>query len=394
MAPPIENGKSGATDRTSEASTQSDSSSHARGEAVNFDNMSAHNVFAASAARAARDTANKLFGSVTIDGLDEAASARPKDKPASAGPGTSETILRRAAENARTFEGFRDQKFQGPNSEFAQDLAQRVLSRPGVDFKSPAGVPDIGRLDLLERGQAYDRFHNIFGGNSTPAAERRAGNPYAVATEKSEQALRDAILKDNRGRQLTPGDVMDIALDQNKNNYPLAALTVHNMLKQATNDGRDDSAKMREAARKGLDLTDPKVQEQLALDRNGGPKVPLEERTRRLESNAELASKLANMRGGPGEKMGPWYHAFAIMSSQALTQSGTVAYGAYAWEHGTRSLKEMGLANFDSSSDSVKRKLDLGFAQAANTVDNEATRRLGESVHQKLKFNLQSRHEL
>jgi hypothetical protein len=139
-----------------------------------------------------------------------------------------------------------------------------------------------------------------------------ASNVFRAATLAYEPALREAIL--NSEGSLEPADVLYYALRITNGSYPLAVLTAHNLLKDATYAGRDA---VNRGAHASLFTT---KQSELMGE---------------LQPAAALAAKLASLRRNPAagaDKLGPWYHAFAILSVSAFWHpSGGL--GAFAREH-------------------------------------------------------------
>ena len=148
------------------------------------------------------------------------------------------------------------------------------------------------------------------------------GNYYARITEPAEAELQTAILASSGN--LTPADVLRMALAPNRGNYVLATLTAANLLKNVAYLGRDD-------VRKGFP--------QLPASENSPGDKPY--------NVVGLASKLSNLRGNPGEHdlLGPWYHIFSILFVGSITseaESETMTSG----EHTTRVIGSSALVTW------------------------------------------------
>jgi hypothetical protein len=175
-----------------------------------------------------------------------------------------------------------------------------------------------------------------------PSALVAGGNVYAKVTRVFERKLRQEILR-VRG-QLLPADVLEMALRVTGGRYPLAVLTAHNLLKNATVIGRE-TIKQAQRSRKLFERDPARFLKQLR------PQVALVRK---------LASLRANPRK-PADKMGPWYHTFAVLSAGALV-SPSVASVIVLAEHGAKLAK---LFQSEGGFNKEKALIDACMAGAA-----------------------------
>jgi hypothetical protein len=116
------------------------------------------------------------------------------------------------------------------------------------------------------------------------------GNYYAKFTRVAERELRQKVLAS--GGNLTPADIMKMALEATGGNYPTANLTAHNFLKNVAYKGRGSTS--------GPGILVPTSGDEYVVD---------------------VASKLVNLRGDPSkaDKLGPWYHMFGLLFLGSIT---------------------------------------------------------------------------
>lgn len=120
---------------------------------------------------------------------------------------------------------------------------------------------------------------------------------------------------------------MQLALQATNGNYGLAVLTAHNLLKNVTKSGRETLGEL------GQDLNwNRPAKRQALLDK--------------MDALDQVVSKLSSLRADPSspqnvDKMGPWYHAFAILTAGALINP-LAAGGVTAAEHTAKFFKSFG----------------------------------------------------
>ena len=175
--------------------------------------------------------------------------------------------------------------------------------------------------------------------------DHRKDNPYAAVTEKTEKKLLAAILKAKED-SLLPSDVMKMALDASDGSYPLAVLTAHAVLKVATKKGRSDGLTPMFSRRSQRDW-----------------KKAYELR-HKLKPHSEVAKRLRNLRpegDTTGDKLGPWYHGFGILTAGAISSPAGADWGQYG-EHMLKWLGEFGPA--EGRYNAEKEATDSAFAKA------------------------------
>ncbi len=180
-------------------------------------------------------------------------------------------------------------------------------------------------------------------------SENRKTNIYAALTEKTEAALRQEILN-SPDDSLLPFQVMKKSLDICKGNYPLAVLTAHAVLKETAKNGRSDGLTPMFARNK-----QGKMKEAFLL-------------RKKLRPHSDIVKKLRNLRPAgdhTGDKIGPWYHAFGILSVAAISSSKGAEIGA-AGEHWLKFIKAFGKA--EGSYNWEKETIDLEFANQCGSL--------------------------
>jgi hypothetical protein len=227
----------------------------------------------------------------------------------------------------------------------ARDFIQRASSFPGASSEGMLeGEDSFGLHSARLVHVPPSDYFTIFGTDQLPQDLWRAGNVFALATAAVyEGALRKAIVSGKGG--LYPADVVELALKVTKGSYPLAVLTAHNLFKNITKLGRDEIKRAQQA--------------------------PREFRTspirflRPLREHNEVVEKLASLRWKPSadmDKMGPWYHIFAVMSGGALNWSAGSARELVDLEHGA---KKINFFQGEGGHDVIKHQIDHCFAFAA-----------------------------
>jgi hypothetical protein len=186
-----------------------------------------------------------------------------------------------------------------------QGFIDHTLHFPGAT--STSVIPGETVLGVHSDHYLYPNndLFNLLGLSTLPHTLASAGNVYAQATLPYEPRVQAAIL--SSGGNLLPGDVVEMAMTATSGSYPLAVLTLHNLLKEEAISGRKIIAEATTAY-----ATDPvayaaKYQDLIA----------------RLQQQDRILAKLQNLRRMPNspqarDKIGPWYHAFAVLAIGGL----------------------------------------------------------------------------
>lgn len=204
----------------------------------------------------------------------------------------------------RDFYGLRDPGRSGWLSWMkrqSEALRDRAASYPGVTGK--VVIPGEGTIGRHTPNLLYPKsdLFVLLGLSIAPEALVADGNVYAKVTPVYERKLRREILR-VKG-QLLPADVLEMALRVTGGSYPLAVLTAHNLLKNVTYIGRGAIT----LAKKNRMLFE---------------RFP-ERFLEKLRPQVAIARKLVSLRANPRkdkDKMGPWYHGFAILSAGAMAR--------------------------------------------------------------------------
>jgi hypothetical protein len=193
------------------------------------------------------------------------------------------------------------------------------------------------------------------------ATPRYPENPYvqltrdrlpSLAGRSYETALAERIaLSDGN---LSPSQVMQMALEETGYDYPLAALTAHNLLKELTYANRQGG---------------PALVGWNRQDRGGYAEAigGLHRGYETLDSNrvAGVIDKLANLRaiGDPhaGDKMGPWYHLYGVLFVGSVTSRHEADFGAFM-ENFTRWLR------LGSSRDEFKEQMNDCYSDLTGRI--------------------------
>lgn len=294
-------------------------------------------------------------------GLSPAPAAGPKPPFSSTPERLTLGDLRRAPEY-RAFLGLDDARIPG-SFEWAKvivgrcsDLVGRATGFAGVTSAVEIpGETSSGQHSASVFG--VSDFHDLLD-SSLPPSDLK-GNVFVAATKRSELALRAAI--DGSEGNLAPADVLYLALrlEETKGSYPLAVLTTLNLLKEVAFQGREAvtvasrlvRAKPRSAA--AIAKEHELFERQLAI----------------LRSQNKVVSKLVSLRQNPllgQDKMGPWYHAFTILTVGALYRSPIPKGNATAfWEHFRKAIGAFGTS--EAPFNPEKATLDFCFAQATDS---------------------------
>ena len=186
----------------------------------------------------------------------------------------------------------------GRRQQRANDLVSRAGSFVGVTSK--VSIPSENSFGVHSNNLLWpgNDLYTLLAKSDWPS-RLRPGNVYANATAPYEGALRAAIVGSEGNLQ--PADVLYYALKVTNGSYPLAVLTAHNLLKQVAFEGRD------------------------AIDTKAGPKL-VPKAIAELQAATAVVAKLGSLRCTPAksrDKIGPWYHEFAVLSAGALVSPGT-----------------------------------------------------------------------
>ena len=237
------------------------------------------------------------------------------------------------------------------------DYIKRVPAYPGVSSK--ANIPGESSIGF---GRHSDDLSNsasdiriLFGHSDPPdSLIGKGGNVFASVTPQYEQRL-EAKIKASSGN-LSPTDITLLALQVTDGSYPLAVLTVHNLLKNHT-------VKAREALR----LAGQAFGTKLYAKRCAEALVALQ--------NANVVvGKLESLRQNPGvakDKMGSWYHSFAVLAIGALTNHD----GAFIAQQAEQTTKSWGGFAGEAKYDHEKNQLDLCWAQVTGIREVDALAR-------------------
>ncbi|MEW6582460.1 MAG: hypothetical protein AB1416_06845 [Actinomycetota bacterium] len=246
----------------------------------------------------------------------------------------------------QTFLGLNDPDRRGYRA-WVRHMMERYLlqMRSYYGIKSMDKVPGetrFGKHSDLWLLSGNDLFE-LLGLSIPPNTLATRGNVFARTT-RAEADLRKAIER-SRGN-LLPGDVVVLALmEVGQARYPLAVLTAHNLLKQVALTGR-------EAIRTADDL--------YALSDKSAYARALPGILATLRAQNRVLTKLQSLRRNPDapnarDKIGPWYHAFAILTMGAL-RGANEAKAIVAGEH---TAKWLGLFQGEGGLNREKRNLDI-----------------------------------
>jgi hypothetical protein len=192
-------------------------------------------------------------------------------------------------------------------------------------------------------------IRKLFGHSDAPAdlTKGAEANVFAKATVDYEQLLA-ARIEASQGN-LSPADVVFLALRVTNGSYPLAVLTTHNLLKNL-------AVATREAVNRANAVFGTK---------------PYQSACRQalvaLQNANKVVRKLESLRSAPaaaGDKMGPWYHAFAVLAIGALTNYD----GAVAAQQAEQTTKSWGGFAGEARYDHEKNQLDFCWSQVVGEL--------------------------
>jgi hypothetical protein len=187
-------------------------------------------------------------------------------------------------------------------------------------------------------------------------------NPYIDVTKERwpngksfEAAVYEEIMK--QPGQLSPGQLLYVAVYMCDDDYWLATLTLHNLLKEVAYAARDKESCV------------------LAYD----PAVQHDTYSHYTVNPQDVISKLANLRypGDPhyGDLIGPWYHMFGILFYSGVTTCGESLLLAHT-ENITRWL------SLGSSPDTFKEEVNVWAAHTSEMLNDI----VGENPHLQHKY--------
>lgn len=258
----------------------------------------------------------------------------------------------------RTFFGLSDPRvgdWGRAISQLCVGLVQSAVTYPGVSRAGDVpGQTTFGQHSASVFGNSD--FHDLLD-SSLPASDL-SGNVFVEATKLFEPRLRNLIATSSG--HLTPADVLGFALQATHGSYPLAVLTTLNLLKNVTFVGRDAAVQASHlvAAHPSSDAAIAKENElyQKQIDI--------------LTIQDQVVGKLASLRENPllaQDKMGPWYHAFTILTVSALSPLPIPRGNATAfWEHFRKAIGAFGTS--EAPFNPEKATLDFCFAQSADAT--------------------------
>ena len=248
--------------------------------------------------------------------------------------------------------------FLGLNDPVTQDWSDVKNRRAGdllstaVDFSERAGERKVPGEDPSGVHSAElippptTDLYNLLCCDATSSSLERHDNVFAQATHVTQQELLGRIL-DSPGH-LEPASLLKLALEVTHGSYPLAVLTTHNLLKDVALQGRN-------AIEQGEGVSGPRLVHQNLIE---------------LEDAASVVSKLDSMRENPGasaDKIGPWYHAFAVLTAGAYVEPGAAGDIVLA-EHGGKLLTSfVKFFKREGGFDLEKFRLDQSFATIAQS---------------------------
>lgn len=260
----------------------------------------------------------------------------------------------------RTFLGLEDKRISSTfdwvklNAQRCNDLVDRATGFTGATHKFEIpGQTTFGQHSASVFGTSD--FHDLLD-SSLPASDLKH-NVFVDATKPYEPQLRAAIAGSEGNLQ--PADVLYLAMRATHGSYPLAVLTTLNLLKDVTFEGRQAAT----LASRLVHAT-PHSAAAIAKERE-----LYEQEIATLKQQNEVVGKLVSLRQNPllaQDKMGPWYHAFTILTVGAIYPIPIPRGEATAfWEHFRKLIGVFGKSeapfNFE------KATLDTCFALATDS---------------------------
>lgn len=247
---------------------------------------------------------------------EEARTFRGTLDPLSA-PAAWEERLQRWADNA--CQASADARHQSWQADQARPWSERAF--PGEGLKDRLLAYPGSQLFLLV---ATDLV---------PARSRT--NVYARVSQPYEDRLFNRIAA-STPHSLEPEDILRFALEITGNDYRLAVLTAHSVLKETTKLGREAVEISQQSRKEYLRLKTINPDRPSTRRAYREYRKDFENAVRSLEHHNRVVRPLKSLRGDPTripDKMGPWYHIFALYTLDAVGGGGQ-ALTAYAAEHG------------------------------------------------------------
>ncbi len=237
------------------------------------------------------------------------------------------THIEQGDENVQGFFGVNEQ-----SEKTGEELCAEIIAVLGeYNQKSNRQFPDVGGFSSSIKLADF-----LFAGSSPS----ETGGPFWQATKDSMVEIESRLL--GEAEQVSPAELLRIALEANNGNIPLAVLAAHNYLKELTYKGRNSYSPK--------DGIDPEY---------GVP-------ASRLQSWRESDNITAS---GEYDKMGPLYHIFAAMSGALWLPTSASGPGIAAGEAFLRTFRVGG-----DRPDTEKAAADLcGIDAAAWLRDNSPT---------------------
>lgn len=242
----------------------------------------------------------------------------------------------------KKFVGGDGQTLYGPDPKFADGITKLIRSKPSVSYALPKNLPCAPDLEHSILGNdslvAGTPFEQLMIAAVDPSVSQKS-NPYVKLTSGYAASLKQQVLNSKGG--ITPADLLSMALSITGDNYPLAVLTCHNLIKDEAYSGRAKAEQLTGLIARGRNLTFP-------------------------ASFGDFASKLVTMRTTPGDKMGVYYHAFVPLTITAWTGSPVASQTAIRQEYAVRELgQKISALKMGSPVDPEKKRSDVQFAAAS-----------------------------
>ncbi len=261
-------------------------------------------------------------------------------------------------EDIQEFRDFRGLDDRRCSREHWKEWVKKIVARMILTVKMYPGIHN--RINVPPEKTLPDGIHQFLRGyfgylgkgdlaqllamDKLPS-ENRNTNVYAALTQATENKLRKKIL-DSEDDSIFPEDLMKMALDACDGSYPMAVLTAHAILKEAAKKGRSE----------GL--------QKMFMCRRTEKEQGAHHFSQILRPHANIAKKLRNLRPAgdkTGDKLGPWYHGFGILSVGAFSSKRDAYYGAYG-EHLHKWINSY--KDAEGAYNEEKEYIDLTFADA------------------------------
>lgn len=254
-----------------------------------------------------------------------------------------------ATEQWAVFSGQRDTKV--PAARWRANLDRQVANTcaaitgfPNVDFGFD--VPRTSLVDHITFFLPSSKLFTLVATDLVPSAA--PNNPYVKLTHALEPQLAGRIMA-AAPQSLEPADLTRLALQVTHGSYPLAVLTAHNLLKTITKTGRES----RDLANKawGTKVYPRRFAEAVQL----------------LSHHNLIATRLKSLRPAgtsSNDKLGPWYHIYAVLTIAAL-QGPIAGTAAAVFEHGAKWFKAF---KNEGGFNAEKAAIDLAFTTVPTCI--------------------------